>query len=338
MLPFPAPEPLPVPEERARAGRRPRRPVLAADRPSRPRGARVLGARRPPLLGGRAAREEPRCADPLRRAGLGLRGQRAAGRSGDLRARRAGARHLLRHAADGAGPRRTRRARCGRVRQDGAPLARSAGPGSSGRPDGLDEPPRLRDCGTARGRGDRRLRRDPDRRLRGARPEPVRRPVPPGGRAHAARPGGAEELPLRRRRRAAHLDARGRDRGAGRADPRPGREGARAVRAVGRRRLRRRCAARAQGGRRPADLCLRRPRPAPQGRGRSGGRDLRGPLPRPARPRRRGRPVPLEARGRDRAGAEAPDRRRGVHPRLRGGGGDSSARRASSSRGRSTRT
>ena len=100
--------------------------------------------------------------------------------------------------------------------------------------------------------------------------------------------GGPEELPLRRRRRAADLDAGGRDRGAGRAHPRAGRQGARALRALRRRRLRGRRAARAQGGRRPAHLRLRRPRPAPQGRGGAGGRDVRGPLPRPARPCRRG--------------------------------------------------
>ena len=75
------------------------------------------------------AREEPRRADPLRRPGLGLRRRRAAGRPGDLRARRARARHLLRHAADGAGPRRPRRARRRvRVRQDGAPRAAARSP------------------------------------------------------------------------------------------------------------------------------------------------------------------------------------------------------------------
>ena len=40
----------------------------------------------------------------------------------------------------------------------------------------------------------------------------------------------------------------------------------------------------------------------------------------PARPRRRARPLPDAARGCQRAGGETRDRRRGVHPRLRGGG------------------
>ncbi len=45
----------------------------------------------------------------------------------------------------------------------------------------------------------------------------VRRAVPSRGRPHAARPGRARELPLRRRGRAAGVDAGRRDRGAGRA-------------------------------------------------------------------------------------------------------------------------
>ena len=68
-----------------------------------------------------------------------------------------------------------------------------------------------------------------------------------------------------------------------------GRQRARALRALGRRRLRGRRAARAQGGRRPAHVRVRRPRPAAQGRGRAGGRDVRRPLPRAARARRRRR-------------------------------------------------
>ena len=77
------------------------------------------------------------------------------------------------------------------------------------------------------------------------------------------------------------LDAGGRDRGAGRADPRNRRARTGALRALGRRRQRRRGPARAQGGRRPAHLCLRRSRLHAQGRGRTGGRGLRRPLPVP---------------------------------------------------------
>ena len=58
----------------------------------------------------------------------------------------------------------------------------------------------------------------------------------------------------------------------------------------------------------------------------------------PARPRAGAAPLPRQARRRVGPGGEAEDRRRGVHPRLRGGSGRSSATCASSSRGRSTRT
>ena len=95
---------------------------------------------------------------------------------------------------------------------------------------------------------------------------------------------------------------------------------ARHLRALRRRRLGGRGAARPQGRRRPAHLRVRRPRPAARERGRAGRRDVRPPLPRPARPRRRPRAVPHPPRGGDRARGEARDRRRGVHPRLRGGG------------------
>ena len=161
---------------------------------------------------------------------------------------------------------------------------------------------------------------DADRRLRGSRARPLRRPVPPRGRPHPAGPAHARDLPLRRRGRAARVDARRRDRGAGRADPRAGRLRARDLRSLGRGRLGRRGAARPQGGRRPAHVRLRRPRPPAGERGGGGGGDVRRPLPRPARPRRRARAVPRAARRGDGAGGEAEDRRRGVHPRLRGGG------------------
>ena len=235
----------------------------------------------------------------------------------------------------------------GRVERTGAsefgktadPRRRRPRRGHAGRADGVDEPPRLRDR-AARGRGGhRRVALDADRRVRGAGARPVRRPVPPRGRAHAARPGGAEELPLRRRRRPADLDAGGGDRGAGRADPRPGRPRARAVRALGRRRLGGRRAARAQGGRRPTHVRLRRPRPAAQGRGGAGGRDVRGPLPRPARPRRR-RPTRFLARL---EGVTEPEEKRRIIGEEFIRVFEEEADRlgehaASSSRGRSTRT
>ncbi len=164
------------------------------------------------------------------------------------------------------------------------------------------------------------VRDDPDRGVRGRRARTLRRPVPPGGRAHPPGTADAGELPLRRRGRRPGVDARGGDRGAGRADPRAGRLRARDLRALGRRRLGGRRTPRAQGGRRPADVRVRRPRPVARERGGAGRRDVRPPLPRPARPRRRAGAVPHAPRRRHGAGGEARDRRRGVHPRLRGGG------------------
>ena len=76
----------------------------------------------------------------------------------------------------------------------------------------------------------------------------------------------------------------------------------------------------AQGGRRPAHLRVRRPRPDAQERGRPGRRRLPRPLPGPARRGRRRGALPRAARGRHRARGEAQDHRHRVHPRLRGGG------------------
>ena len=206
------------------------------------------------------------------------------------------------------------------------------------RADGLDEPPRLGHGAAARGARRRPFAVDADRGLRGRRAQALRRPVPPGGRAHAARPADPEELPLRPRRRAARVDSGRGDRGAGRAHPGPGRLRARDLRPLGRGRLRRRGPARPQGRRRPAHVRLRRPRPAARERGRAGRRDVRRALPRPARPRAGAGAVPHPARGRRGPGGEAEDRRRGVHPRLRGGGAARWAMSASSCRERSTPT
>ena len=85
-------------------------------------------------------------------------------------------------------------------------------------------------------------------------------------------------------------------------------------------------AARAQGGRRPAHLRLRRPRPAAPGRGRAGRRDVRRRLPRAARPRAGAGALPRAPRRRHRARAEAEDHRRGVHPGLRGRGAQARGR------------
>ena len=289
---------------------------------------------------GRDPPAQPHRDDPLRRPRVRLRGGRAAGGRGALRARHPHARHLLRRSADGARARRRGRAnrRLG-VREDGArrrlgrALQRAAAAA-----DRLDEPSRHGHRAAARRHDHGTLRLDARGRLRGSGQAALRRPVPPGGRPHAVRAGRAEELPLRDRGCAAGLDAGRRDRGAGGADPRPGRLGARPLRALRRRRLRCRRAARPQGGRRSAHVRLRRPRLHALERGRAGGGDVRRPLPGPARARSGAGPLPRPARGDRRAGGEAPTgsaRSSSASSRRRRA---SSATSGSSSRGRSTRT
>ena len=134
----------------------------------------------------------------------------------------------------------------------------------------LDEPPRHR-LRAARRASPRWPRRRPRRWPRSSRSSgPVRDPVPPRGRAHAARHARCCETFLR--------DVCGCEsdwtpglgrRRAGGADPRAGRRGPRDLRAVGRRRLLGRGADRAPRARRPAHLRARRPRPAAQERGAS---------------------------------------------------------------------
>ena len=318
------------------ARRRLRRPVLAAHRPPGPRGSRLLRARYRTDHAGRTSRRRDPLALVLSGGPASVYADGAPRIPGRARARRPHARHLLRHAAPGPSWAARSTARPSRVRPDGARAERESAlftglPTSSP----LDEPPRL----------GRPLRRGPassprprraDRGVRGPRAAALRRPVPPGGRAHAARAGGPQELPLPRRRRAARLDGRSRDRGGDGAHPRPGRRRAACSApspAASTRRWPRCCA---QGGRRPAHLRLRRPRAAPQGRAEqvvetfgatSTSRSRTG----------RARALPRAARGGDRPRGEAALDRRGVHPRLRGGGAHGSARSASSSRGRSTR-
>ena len=103
-------------------------------------------------------------------------------------------------------------------------------------------------------------------------------------------------------------------------------DAARDLRAVRRGRLGDRGGARPPRGRRPAHLRARRPRPDAKERGRPGGRGLPRAPRRPARPRRGRGAVPRPARRRRRARAQAQDHRRGVHPRLRGGGGEARRR------------
>ena len=171
------------------------------------------------------------------------------------------------------------------------------------------------------------------RRPRRSGPQPLRHPVPPRGRPHAARPGRAPQLRRRDRGRDAVMDAGELHRPVGRRDPPPRRRRRRAdglrrprhLRAVGRRRLGCRGRARPPGGGGSADLHLRRPRPdAEEGIG-AAPRDVRRAPRDAARDGRRPRALPAPARRRRGPRAEAADHRRRVHPRLRGGGRRSSA-------------
>ncbi len=211
-------------------------------------------------------------------------------------------------------------------------------PRPAGRANGLDVPPRHGCRASDRRARRRRVGRHTCGCVRGRRARRLRRAVPPGSRAHAARAAGAEELPLRGCGDRAGLDARRGDHRAGRPHPGAGRLGEGALRALGRRRLGGGGAPGASRRRRPADLRFRRPWSAPQGRGRAGGRDLRRHLPRAARPRAGAGAIPHQARGRHRP------RDRSARSSARSSSGSSRTRRASwatrtgSSRAPSTRT
>ena len=292
-------------------------------------------------LGGEDPGAEAEGLGPLRRAGFGLRAGSAEVPDSAARPWDSDAGDLLRDAGDGAGARRA-----GRVGGDGGVRAHRPGPArrrrqAARRPargaELLDEPPRRRLRGA---RGLHRAGLEPELagcRLRAARPRPLRDPVPPRGRPHALRDRDPHPLPARRRRLRGAVVAAVGDRRAGGEDPGPGRGRQGDLRPLRRRRLLGRRAARPQGGRRQADLRLRRPRADADERGRAGGRGLR-PVRHPARPRRRRRALPRQAGRQGRPGGEAEDHRRRVHPRLRGGGGRSSRTSATWSRARSTPT
>ena len=183
---------------------------------------------------------------------------------------------------------------------------------------GLDVARRLGVRGARRVHGHRVQRRGADRRLREPH-HPLRRcAVPPRGAAHRARPGDPRALPARPGRAGPGLDHGVDRRRAGGRDPRPGRRPPGDLRALRRGRLGRRGGAGARGGRRPAHLRLRRPRPAAQGRARAGRARLRGRHRHPSGRRRCRRAVPVGARRRDRPGGEAQDDRPAVHPGVRG--------------------
>ena len=205
----------------------------------------------------------------------------AAPRSGDLVRPDPGAGHLLRPAADGPSS--------WVARWSPAPSAstgrhRSRSPTEDGLFRGID-----REQPVWMSHGDSILR-PPDgfvptaqsdslavRRTGRCRARPVRHPVPPRSRPHAARQGAAAQL---RRRASRALAPTGRRRPSSRRPSPSIRAARRRPGTVHLRALRRRglggCGrARAPGDRRPADLHLRRPRPDAQARVRAAARHLR---------------------------------------------------------------
>ena len=139
--------------ERRRARRRLRRPVRPADRQAGAPAARLLRDRPPPdhRRGGR--RPAAGGADPLRRTQERPRRRRAVARPGDLRARRADARHLLRRPAHRPALRWHRRARPARRVRAGQVAPRPAVAGAARRcarrPRRVDEPLRRHHRGAA---------------------------------------------------------------------------------------------------------------------------------------------------------------------------------------------
>ena len=187
---------------RPRPRRRLRGAVRAADRAAGARGARLQRDRAALDAGRGDARPRAEGDHPLGRSRVGARRRRARHRRRDLRRRRADPRHLLRRAARRARPRRRGRARPGRA-STAAPSCtsrarRCCSPTCPVDADRVDEPRRLDHAGAARLRGDRAHRRGARRRLRGPRPRDLRRAVPSRGRAHRARHGDPEGVPVRR--------------------------------------------------------------------------------------------------------------------------------------------
>jgi hypothetical protein len=164
-----------------------RLPVHAADRPARARGRGLLRAA--PLGHGETPSATSRPGrDPVRRPAVGACRRDAARRPAGVRPRRAGARHLLRHADHGRAARRQRRAAAEReygyaqVRARGHPAAarhrRPHQPGGLRPARRLDEPRRP---GRRLPAGFSRHRRDRQRPLAGIADEDavLRRAVPP---------------------------------------------------------------------------------------------------------------------------------------------------------------
>ncbi len=243
--------------------------------------------------------------------------------------KRAGARHLLRHADDGRPARRSRRAvlaprvrlRQGAAHRGLAPARRHRGRGRR-RPGLLDVwmshgdrvealPPGFTAIAATANAPLAAMANDAARLLR--------RAVPPGSDAHALGRGDPRALRARHLRLRRALGRRQHRRRRDRARARTGRPRPRAARPVGRRRLVGRRGAAAPGDRRPAHLRLRGPRAAAARRGRPGHGDLRRAPRHPRDPRGRRGPLLRGARGRGGPGAQAQDHRQAVHRGVRGG-------------------
>ena len=213
---------------RGGAGPRLRGPVLAADRAADPRMRRLRRA----AAGDRLGRDDPRArrrrrwCSPAARPRSTSRGRRRSRPSCSTSRSRCwasvtGCRRWSWRSA--AGSRRPSR-------------ASSAAPTSSSRDGGgrlLGGLPEEQSCWMSHRdavfeppRGLHRARLQPElagRRLRDARPRPLRDPVPPRGRPHPLRDRDPHPLPARRRRLRAAVVAAVGDRRAGREDPGPGR-------------------------------------------------------------------------------------------------------------------
>ena len=247
----------------------------------------------------------------------------AATRSGDLRARRAGPRHLLRRPADRPAARRRRRPRdARRVRaHDAAPhraVAAVARRGARG-PPRVDEPLRRDHRGAARVS---RHRLAPTTRR-----SSCSRTTNEGSTACSSIPrsstrrtgwtccaASSPSAPAACRRGRCRRSPRSRSTAS--ADQVGERAGD--LRLVRRGRLRRGRGPRAPRHRPPADLRLRRHRPDASRRERRGDRDVPSHDGYRADPRRRRRPLLRPAARSGRARGEAQDDRRRVHPHLRG--------------------
>ena len=186
----------------ARGGGRPRlrRPVLAADRAAHPRLWGVLRAVAPSRPAGGGGQAQTARDHPLGRPRVGICARGAEPGAWSAGAWRAGARHLLRHAAAGPRPGRPGRAGGGGgvrpLRADRHHPGCPAGGHAQGT-DVLDVSSRHRLRAAARLHRAGVLHGLAGRGRRGPGSRHLRHPVPPGGSPHALRPGDPHALPHR---------------------------------------------------------------------------------------------------------------------------------------------